>query len=547
MRSTSLVFTLATAITASAPDNSPHHNNLQPRQIAGDAESGDCSGYALNRGTWAELGIDNYLLHYPGGQNLTLFDYTRSLNVLNFDCGVGRMCLAGQLCHPVRGRDWVVLSAVQEWNFYINSMYDAIATAMGMVQGTSASMVADFLPEGDDKKNLINLTIGLVSLSGVILLAFTATLIVPILWRLLVTIWNAAGIALSSVGTAVAGTWAYLTTSGAELAAAETSEVAATAATTAATREGEEAAVAASLKTTDEALVKGAATGGLQKRSPKHHHKTVTHDKFQLWSALNANLQQFEDRLQSIIAVTAKLTLYSPISSKDGLYGSLQNGTFLSDHPPKATLVDNARDTVQLGVLAQLFRVMNVIFVIDTNPCKQEGPTTPVKNPGAVHFCSSSGVKTSLGMVTEKKIDYEIRNGRLIFSKYSYSTEFLYQLAADCQTQRENLDLPPTNGTLTMANHGSTFLQNAGNVSGANSVNGSSADMPNHQNNATQIIAANTNSNSSAILLPDGSSICSFPIPICDLRLPEIKTRISAGDSPAKACKQFLKLPDVSF
>ncbi|EHS64750.1 uncharacterized protein PGTG_22502 [Puccinia graminis f. sp. tritici CRL 75-36-700-3] len=261
MRSTSLVFTLATAITASAPDNSPHHNNLQPRQIAGDAESGDCSGYALNRGTWAELGIDNYLLHYPGGQNLTLFDYTRSLNVLNFDCGVGRMCLAGQLCHPVRGRDWVVLSAVQEWNFYINSMYDAIATAMGMVQGTSASMVADLLPEGDDKKNLINLTIGLVSLSGVILLAFTATLIVPILWRLLVTIWNAAGIALSSVGTAVAGTWAYLTTSGAELAAAETSEVAATAATTAATREGEEAAVAASLKTTDEALVKGAATG----------------------------------------------------------------------------------------------------------------------------------------------------------------------------------------------------------------------------------------------------------------------------------------------
>jgi hypothetical protein len=101
-------------------------------------------------------------------------------------------------------------------------------------------------------------------------------------------------------------------------------------------------------------------------------------------------------------------------------------------------------------------------------------------------------------MVTEKKIDYEIRNGRLIFSKYSYSTEFLYQLAADCQTQRENLDLPPTNGTLTMANHGSTFLQNAGNVSGANSFNASSTDMPNHQNNATQTISANTNSNSSA-------------------------------------------------
>ncbi|KAI7955964.1 hypothetical protein MJO29_007363 [Puccinia striiformis f. sp. tritici] len=544
MRSLSFVFTLVIGISASASDN---HHQLQARQISGDVDpSADCSGYALNRGTWAELGIDNYLLHYPGGQNLTLFDYTRSLNVLNFDCGIGRMCLAGQLCHPVRGRDWVVLSAVQEWNFYINSMYEAIATAMGMVQGTSASMVADFLPEGDDKKNLIKLTVGLVALSGVILLAFTAAVIVPILWRLLVGLWGIVAYGTSAVGTGVAAIWVYVTTSGAEaaIAAEETSAVAVSAATTTAGRESAEAAELVALETKDKVLVAG-ETGGLQKRSPKHHHKKVTHDKFELWSALNTNLEQFQDRLQSIIAVTAKLTLYAPISTNEGLYGSLQNGTFLSDHPPKSTLVDNARDTVQLGVLAQLFRVMNVIFVIDSNPCKQEGPTTPIKNPGAVHFCSPSGVKTSLGMVTEKKIDYEIRNGRLLFSKYSYSTEFLYQLASDCQTQRENQNLPSSaNGTLTLANHGSAFLQNAGST---NAFNGTITDIPNYQNNATQSNLPTTNSTSSAILLPDGSSICSFPIPICDLRNPDIKTRIGAGDSPAKACKEFLKLPDVSF
>ncbi|OAV91836.1 hypothetical protein PTTG_12546 [Puccinia triticina 1-1 BBBD Race 1] len=547
MRSTPLVFSLLAAITASAPENSTPQD-LQPRQISGDADqSGDCSGYALNRGTWAELGIDNYLLHYPGGQNLTLFDYTRSLNVLNFDCGIGRMCLAGQLCHPVHGRDWVVLSAVQEWNFYMNSVYEAVATAMGMVQGTSASMVADFLPEGDDKKNLINLTVGLVALSGIVLLGFTAALIVPILWRLLCATWSALAYTTSAVGSGIASAWAFLTTSGANVAVAgavEGTEVAATTATSLAAREAAEGATAAALKEENSALVGGTAAKGLQKRSPKHHHETISHDKFQMWSALNANLEQFENRLQSIIAVTAKLTLYSPISSKDGLYGSLQNGTFLSDHPPKATLVDNARDTVQLGVLAQLFRVMNVIFVIDTNPCKQEGPTTPVKNPGAVHFCSSAGVKTSLAMVTPKKIDYEIRNGRLLFSKYSYSTEFLYQLATDCQTQRDNLGLPATNGTMTMANHGSGFLQNQA----LNPMNVTSTDIPNYQNNLTQSSAPiNPNSNSSTILLPDGSSICSFPIPICDLRSPDIKSRISAGASPAKACKDFLKLPDVFF
>jgi hypothetical protein len=73
-----------------------------------------------------------------------------------------------------------------------------------------------------------------------------------------------------------------------------------------------------------------------------------------------------------MLTVTAKLTLYSPISSKQGLYGSLQNGTFLSDHPPKATLVDNARDTVQLGVLAQLFRVMVMSSLISPPPKKKK-------------------------------------------------------------------------------------------------------------------------------------------------------------------------------
>ncbi|PLW17011.1 hypothetical protein PCANC_11383 [Puccinia coronata f. sp. avenae] len=544
MRPTSFVFSLLIAATASTPDHPPHQTqSLERRQISGDADSSaDCSGYALNRGTWAELGIDNYLLHYPGGQNLTLVDYTRSLNVLNFDCGIGRMCLAGQLCHPVRGRDWVVLSAVQEWNFYMNSMNDAIATAMGMVQGTSASMVADFLPEGEDKKRLIQLTIGLLSLSGVIILAFTAALVLPILWGVLVAAWDILATSTAAVGSGIATAWAFLTTSGLEVAAVEAteaSEVAVASAATTATKEVAETGEVAALNAEAAAL-----TGGLQKRSPKHHK--TTHDKFQMWSILNTSLGKFQDRLQSMLTVTAKLTLYSPISSKQGLYGSLQNGTFLSDHPPKATLVDNARDTVQLGVLAQLFRVMNVIFVIDANPCRQEGPTTPVKHPEAVHFCSSSGVKTSLGMVTEKKIDYKIRNGRFIFSKYSYSTEFLYQLASDCESQREALNLPAVNGTLTMANHGSAFLQSV--VSGGTNLsNVASPDVLSYQSNMTHTGPSSTNSNSSAILLPDGSSICSFPVPICDLRKPEIKAKIAAGDSPAKACKEVLKLPDVQF
>ena len=60
----------ATVVSASSDTN----GSPQPTdQVSEDLHSSaDCSGYALNRGTWAELGIDNYLLHYPGGQNLSL-------------------------------------------------------------------------------------------------------------------------------------------------------------------------------------------------------------------------------------------------------------------------------------------------------------------------------------------------------------------------------------------------------------------------------------------------------------------------------------------
>ncbi|KNE95538.1 hypothetical protein PSTG_11143 [Puccinia striiformis f. sp. tritici PST-78] len=56
------------------------------------------------------------------------------------------------------------------------------------------------------------------------------------------------------------------------------------------------------------------------------------------WSSLNTNLQQFQDQLQSIIAVTAK----SHFTHQSAQMRSLHNGAFLFDHPPRSALVDNA-------------------------------------------------------------------------------------------------------------------------------------------------------------------------------------------------------------
>jgi hypothetical protein len=76
--------------------------------------------------------------------------------LLNFDCGIDKLCYAGQvssklasssgnmtkpmtryiqLCSPVKGKDWYVLVAAQEWNSYMNVVYQAVGFAMTMMQG----------------------------------------------------------------------------------------------------------------------------------------------------------------------------------------------------------------------------------------------------------------------------------------------------------------------------------------------------------------------------------------------------------------------------
>ncbi|KAG0142317.1 hypothetical protein CROQUDRAFT_50448 [Cronartium quercuum f. sp. fusiforme G11] len=584
------ILSLAALTKASlAIEKNSEPRRLHSRQL-GEHRDTDCAGYALNRGTWAELGIDNYLLHYPRGQNISVTEYTDSLKVLNFECGIGLTCLSGQLCHPVRGRDWVVLSALQEWNFYINSMYEAVGSAMSIVQGSAAAMVADFLPEGPDKKLITVLTLGLLGLSGVILLGFTSALLVPILWQVLRMTWFAIAWTATTTGSAVAAGWVWLTSLGAEetftIAGTEAvGETVAAGAGTAAIEQGvaagategaiqtsaqnsaegalvtntakaesevasaEAAAQAGGSKSGVEAAEQNLAgnleadLGGQRLRKRHHHNDGISHDKFQMWSSVNAHLAVLQDRLQAVLSLEAELTLTSPISSPQGIFGALQNGTFLSEHPPRAVLQDNVAEAAQLSALAQLFKAMNMMFVIDSVPCQQEGPTTPMKKPEAVHFCSPEGVKTSLGRVQKEKIDYKVRNGRLIFSKYSYSTEFLSQLATDCQTQRAAQGSGSSNGTLAVIKTGPELAQSMNHLNSTGNISAQmNATMPSGGLPATNTTALNKEPLSSTILLPDGTSVCSFPIPICDLRLPEVKSLISSGKTPADACREGLKL-----
>ncbi|KAG0149637.1 hypothetical protein CROQUDRAFT_59184 [Cronartium quercuum f. sp. fusiforme G11] len=95
---------------------------------------------------WKNQNIDHYLSNYPGGQNISFAQFTSSIGVLNFQCGIGQQCLAGQFCNSgLKAIDWQILFAVQQWTMWINSMYQAAGFAVMMVQGALSSLIADLI------------------------------------------------------------------------------------------------------------------------------------------------------------------------------------------------------------------------------------------------------------------------------------------------------------------------------------------------------------------------------------------------------------------
>ncbi|MBW0472939.1 hypothetical protein O181_012654 [Austropuccinia psidii MF-1] len=109
-----------------------------------------CSKFPLTPELWNSLELDEYLRNYPGGQNLSLQAYVEKIGAINFECGIGRTCTADEICMPVRGRDWYVLVATQNWNFFRNELFRGTAFAFSIVQGLATSLVNDFAPHISD-------------------------------------------------------------------------------------------------------------------------------------------------------------------------------------------------------------------------------------------------------------------------------------------------------------------------------------------------------------------------------------------------------------
>lgn len=123
--------------------------SLQPTNSTNNFED-PCAQLTITPKLWDTLDLDDYLVNFPGGKNLSLESYAEMVGATNFECGIGKKCNANQICMPVRGRDWYILLATQNWNTFSNQMYQAMTLAMNIVQGLVTSIVNDFAPHQPD-------------------------------------------------------------------------------------------------------------------------------------------------------------------------------------------------------------------------------------------------------------------------------------------------------------------------------------------------------------------------------------------------------------
>ncbi|KAI9624032.1 hypothetical protein H4Q26_017043 [Puccinia striiformis f. sp. tritici PST-130] len=120
----------------------------------------DCRPRTLSPALWSKLTWTHIYVSTLAGKiqvsryisktKACLDRYLLKSRLLNFDCGIDKMCYAGQLCSPVKGNDWYVLVAAQEWNSYMNVVYQAVGFAMTMMQGIIPSMIKDLFPDKHD-------------------------------------------------------------------------------------------------------------------------------------------------------------------------------------------------------------------------------------------------------------------------------------------------------------------------------------------------------------------------------------------------------------
>ncbi|KAA1118712.1 hypothetical protein PGT21_002927 [Puccinia graminis f. sp. tritici] len=220
--------------------------------------------------------------------------------------------------------------------------------------------------------------------------------------------------------------------------------------------------------------------------------------EFDYWSQFNYRLSQWQGETERAIANTTSRVFSSGINSDPAysLSQILANGTFLGPFERKDTfeIQANLKNVTKSIAISKLLRSMNAFVTISNDP----HPNKRWNSKDVLSYHSPNGTLMNIirAVPGKTKAINDFKNGHALFEKHGISTEHIAEVSFECQ-QRFGIQKNPV---------------------------GSLSDLNRH--NVTQ-----------------DPTICSFDLPVCDMRLPEFQHQKHKHKRTVKICRQILGLP----
>ncbi|CAH7666782.1 hypothetical protein BY996DRAFT_4574744 [Phakopsora pachyrhizi] len=166
---------------------------------------------------------------------------------------------------------------------------------------------------------------------------------------------------------------------------------------------------------------------------------------FTKWTDFAVLLSELEDGVQEKFSNYTQRVVSSPISSEDGLYGALKDGTFLqrTQENMQFTAQDKVEQIFKLKLLNAILRAQGYYITRASDPCDSRSSKTLPEDKNILSYCGEDNVMMSIVKASGSKTKKKVFHGSLIQSKYGFSTEFLTKSAWKCQTKYGQYEYDP--------------------------------------------------------------------------------------------------------
>ncbi|EGG07425.1 uncharacterized protein MELLADRAFT_85821 [Melampsora larici-populina 98AG31] len=355
-------------------------------QFIDDADQDPCRPRTLSPELWSELGLNRYLLNYPGGREICLEQLAIKSRLLNFDCGIDKMCYAGQLCSPVRGKDWYLLVAAQEWNSFMNIIYRAIGFAMTMMQGIIPSMISDFFPDENDDWAIAKAYLTLFS---------NIAKVHPTEGHISLTKW-----------------WMQLI-------------------------QGQVGFSAGVANVMDYSIVP----------DPTNQHDKWTYFIYQLSKNQDLIQSQLTKSSEEIVSsgISTEEGIYGALKDGAFLIDHVHYRNFIDF---AANEQNEMKLSIELHLLSSIWEKQKFFITRGSHTCDQSGPNGAFDLEDELSYCGPDNIMMNIVRVgSSDRLVKKIHNGRLVLEKYNFTTGFLTERAWKCQEENHEFEFDVWNSS----------------------------------------------------------------------------------------------------